>query len=292
MLRQRHVIADASCPVCESVGETFFHAMWGCPWVKKVWKLGGFKALIKKFTDGDIIGMLLLASTELKVSDFEFFIIIMWELWNHRNNVCSGKKAWKPGELLEWSASFLRDYRNACAGVKQEQAGARQSRWSPPPIDVVAISVDAAVRAENRRVGLGIMARDSKGVVLGAETTVLHLGLSPQVAEASAVFHGMLFALDKGWSRIVIQSDCMEVISAIQKRGARATELGTVLNDIFILVSRFENISFIFHPRGCNKAAHVLASYACNFVSGASWSDSAPPCVLHEAESDLRGISP
>ena len=77
------------------------------------------------------------------------------------------KKVWKPGDLLEWSTGFLRDYRRACFGTNHERVKVLPSKWSSPPADVVAISVDAAVRAEDRRIGLGIVARDSKGSMLG-----------------------------------------------------------------------------------------------------------------------------
>ena len=152
--------------------------------------------------------------------------------------------------------------------------------------------MDAAVRAEDRRIGIGVVARNSNGEVLGSETKVVHLGLSPQVAEALAVLQGMLFALDMGWYHVIIQSDCLEVILASRSLRAPATELGTVLNDIFVILPRFDDLSFYFHPRGCNKVAHVLANFACNFHSGARWLGSAPPCAMHEVETDLQGISP
>lgn len=46
--------------------------------------------------------------------------------------------------------------------------------------------------------------------------------------------------------------------------GAPALELGTVINNILLLSPRFDNLTFVFRPRGCNKVAHVLASPRCN----------------------------
>ena len=188
LLQHRHISSDGRCPVCVTEGETIHHAFWGCHWAKKVWKLGEFKDLIRCFRGGDTIVMLLLASTRLKVRTFELFLIIMWELWNHRNEVCSGQKVWKPDALLEWSGLFLRDYQEACGVLKEKREAAPPRKWNPPPTNKVAISVDAAVRAKDRRIGLGVIARNTKGEILGSETKIIHLGLSPKFLKLRRCF--------------------------------------------------------------------------------------------------------
>ena len=55
------------------------------------------------------------------------------------------------------------------------------------------------------------------------------------LAEASAILFGMAFARELGQTRILIQTDCLEVATATKSGKIPPTELGTVLNDIKLI---------------------------------------------------------
>ena len=42
ILERRKVTNEVWCPICLIVPETIMHAIWGCSWTRKVWKLAGF----------------------------------------------------------------------------------------------------------------------------------------------------------------------------------------------------------------------------------------------------------
>ena len=81
------IITDNRCPICSGLAETVHHALWGCKWSRKVWKEAGFGGILTPHGEGDAFDNILRAADSLEVSNFEFYITIIWELWNHRNNV-------------------------------------------------------------------------------------------------------------------------------------------------------------------------------------------------------------
>ncbi|EXB60957.1 Importin subunit alpha [Morus notabilis] len=80
-------------------------------------------------------------------------------------------------------------------------------------------------------VGIGIVARDRQGVVLGACFIRIPGRFSPHVAECMAVREGALFAVSNGFSEWVIESDVINAVQKVQTPSDRASEAG-VIQDI------------------------------------------------------------
>ena len=116
VLAKKRITSDDSCPVCQEARETVFHTFWGCRWSRRVWKEVGFGHILPPFRDSDIFDAILRATETLEVGFHELFITIIWELWNHRNNVLAGRSAWSQPQLVQWTVSFLEEYRAATVG--------------------------------------------------------------------------------------------------------------------------------------------------------------------------------
>ncbi|KAK8610890.1 hypothetical protein V6N13_082046 [Hibiscus sabdariffa] len=80
----------------------------------------------------------------------------------------------------------------------------------PPQSGTVAISVDGAF-IHDQSTGIGVVARDSNGVVLG-ELAQHSFGLPySDYAEVIAILAGLQLACDRGWDRIVLETNCAKV---------------------------------------------------------------------------------
>ncbi|KAK2633860.1 hypothetical protein Ddye_028652 [Dipteronia dyeriana] len=101
----------------------------------------------------------------------------------------------------------------------------------------------------------------------------------PQTTEALATLEGCRLAINRNLMPAVLESDALVVVRAICKRGAIFSKVGIVMDDILLLLNRFD-ISFVnFVPRLANIVAHGLAKYDLSFEGEALWVRDCSVCV-------------
>ncbi|KAH7569150.1 hypothetical protein JRO89_XS06G0113900 [Xanthoceras sorbifolium] len=77
--------------------------------------------------------------------------------------------------------------------------------WRPPDQDLFEINSDAALSVSEKMVGLGVVIRDSKGLVMLSSSRNLDACYSPNIAEAKAILFGMQLAIDSGLLPAVVE---------------------------------------------------------------------------------------
>ena len=150
----------------------------------------------------------------------------------------------------------------------------------------MAITVDVAVDTRAGKIGTRCVIRDYRGWVIALKIGVKNYSFSPTLAEAFAISGGLRLAADLGLERVVVQSDCREVVLAVKNDNILSTELGTILDDIKVRRNAFSSFSISFLPRSCNVVAHNMARYALGFTSNSRWLGLVPPCALQEVIKD------
>lgn len=66
------------------------------------------------------------------------------------------------------------EFRKASSYEQKGHCSRNNSRWSPPEQGVTKINVDATIKTNDDKVGLGVVARDWEGkVLLSASNTIL-----------------------------------------------------------------------------------------------------------------------
>jgi hypothetical protein len=88
----------------------------------------------------------------------------------------------------------------------------------------------------------------------------------PLVAKSLAVRDGVIFAKLRGYPKVIIETDCLELVNLWNNRhGSRsAVELGE-------LVLSFSSFSIQHISRSANTAAHLCAKAACKLLRTSSW---------------------
>ena len=96
------------------------HAIWGCRWRAKTWKLAGLANVVADTRDETAINIFLKALDHGEVRNLDFFITLSWEIWNVRNNMVAGGGGWDPSELIRWTGDFLDEYKRANTVIRVE----------------------------------------------------------------------------------------------------------------------------------------------------------------------------
>ncbi|KAL4347254.1 hypothetical protein GQ457_17G008900 [Hibiscus cannabinus] len=136
-------------------------------------------------------------------------------------------------------------------------------RWRPPPTGSVKINVDGAFLPSARLGAVGVLARDSSGVVLGSFTRPVPVIGPASAVEASALFAGLEFAIARGWASALVESDAAVLVNKLHRPTSDLSLLGELLAPSRNLVAASRGCLRVgFVPRSANSAAHTLASWA------------------------------
>ncbi|KAL0310148.1 UNVERIFIED_CONTAM: hypothetical protein Sangu_2458200 [Sesamum angustifolium] len=118
--------------------------------------------------------------------------------------------------------------------------------------------------------GWELFARDDQGSCLWWSSKRITRGGNGEIAEAMAVRHGLELGARLGWSSVIIESDCANLISKILSPDHDMSFIGPIVADSRTLAASFQLCSFNLVPRYCNTVAHVLAKSGVGSLEGIS----------------------
>ena len=129
--------------------------------------------------------------------------------------------------------------------------------WKPPNLGVYKVNFDGALFLEQRCTGLGLVVRDSVGLVMAALSQRVRLPGSADVVEALAARRAICFAQELNLHNVVIEGDSLKVIQAIIDTRPVQNLYGHIIDEIRLLSSSFI-CNFLHVNRKGNKLAHAL----------------------------------
>jgi ribonuclease HI len=138
----------------------------------------------------------------------------------------------------------------------------RKEVWKKPPEGKLLINVDVSFRPENGSGSTDAVIRDSSGSFIAASHSYFEHVVDAPSAELMAVKDGLLLARHIGCNRIIIQSDCLEVVETVQQGGFLAAAGAPIYDECNHLWQEFQSISIEHCDRESNQVAHVLAREA------------------------------
>ncbi|XP_074293374.1 uncharacterized protein LOC141620388 [Silene latifolia] len=280
------------CSLCNSFFETSLHLFKDCVVAKRVWE--GLELNDDEEEGcGQLRDWIELRWRDLGAREHCKFMVGCWALWEHRNKVVFDTKEVDPDGVVRRALDVLMEiegggWQGELRKKGELRRGGDEARrgWLAPARGVVKVNVDAGVK-EEEGVSLGMVCRDEEGRVLWGSTVVLEQAWDPRVAEAVAVFEGMKEAAQRGHSKVVIESDCLPIVDALQKAKTGRSMLALVLDDILAFRNSFVSISWAYTSRKNNCVAHALAHVLPRVVGRTVWSEALPPVANSAVLFDL-----
>jgi hypothetical protein len=81
-------------------------------------------------------------------------------------------------------------------------------KWSKPKMGWVKLNWDAAMDIPAKKLGLGVVVRDSCGVLVAAKAAIIPFISDPTTGEALAAWSATTLTRDLGLQRVVLEGDC------------------------------------------------------------------------------------
>lgn len=130
-----------------------------------------------------------------------------------------------PGQSKKTATDFLRKYREAesSLAVGSVSAGILQN-WKPPTSQLYKLNVDAATFANGS--GVGAVICNAAGEVMAALLARVEAVADSEEAEALACWKAMEFAIDTGFSELIVEGDNLLVMSVVSSTSPNWSRLG------------------------------------------------------------------
>ena len=162
--------------------------------------------------------------------------------------------------------------------MRQQPSG---DTWQPPPTEAYKLNFNATVFSDLGRSSYGAIIWNEKEEVMAAMTASGPMVRTSDEPELLACRKAIEFAVDAGFSRMIIEGDNINVIHAISSSAENTSPFGNVVDDIRHLMWGLQWFSVHCIRRGENRVAHVLAQYARNNLDEDVYSmeDSPPPAM-------------
>ena len=213
----------------------------------------------------------------------EVVLVQAWLIWNQRNRVVHGGKFHDPGWLNNRARELLEEYRTALALMGPAYGRqSTQDTWQPPPPLVFKLYFEAALFLTLNSSGFGAVIRNEKGEVMAAMEAKGPEVFCSEEAELLACRKATEFAVDAGFSELVIEGDNSSVMKAISAMQVNHSILGNVIWDVHHLIGNLQWVRTECIKRGRNRVAHELAQFARNISHDLFWMEDVPP-IAREA---------
>jgi hypothetical protein len=204
---------------------------------------------------------------ELQSPSLEIVFTTTWDLWNAQNEMFWDGRIITVTDLCQRAAVLYLESGSLEKCDAALNIGIPTIKWRAPVGANYKMNVACRLNAAKDHVGVGIVIRDSKGIVCGAFcTSIVHGGDFFQ-EHARAILVGLRFALDIGIFRVEVEEGCSDLFGMVQKGSPCLAANGVLVDDICGFIPNFQFISFSFVKNICNKAITALAIEALSLTS-------------------------
>ncbi|KAJ1377551.1 Ribonuclease H domain [Sesbania bispinosa] len=197
------------------------------------------------------------------------FLAALWWLWCWRNNACLGDKSWSIEFVLRSISLSHDEFLQILGPQRRSLIGLYcQSYWQPLPPGSSKLNVDGSHLPSSQRIGVGGILRDENKSWISGFSGFQGIGTVVE-AKYLAILMGLEFAWNKGVKNLVIESDCLDVISELNLPSSLSSHPNYgLLCKIRSILNRDWVVTLQHVARDANRPTDCLAKF------GSSYDDS------------------
>lgn len=222
VLASKHMKVKEQCPECKLGPDSIQHFLFECQRSCEVWRQLGLYDIIKKkcakYKSGEevVLELLHMDASEINILGCpnlrEMVATTAWYLWFEHRKIYHGEEIQSASRIALAIRGLSANFTIACA----HNAKIHSSGWEKPPKGYVKLNVDAGFDQDLLQGSVGAIVRDQNGQFIAATNEKIEISYDLNMAEALAVRFGMNLAKTLGCSKVVINSDNLEVVEALK----------------------------------------------------------------------------
>ncbi|KAL4334456.1 hypothetical protein GQ457_07G010000 [Hibiscus cannabinus] len=121
--------------------------------------------------------------------------------------------------------------------------------WQTPVENVIKLNCDATYDAQSNKSFSGVICRDSARLIMASCTSLQSHVADAFIAEALACLQAVNCARDLGFSRVIVEGECLIVIKKVCSKTANVSLISPVIYYIREVAKGFEDVTFCFAHR-------------------------------------------
>ncbi|RVW83501.1 hypothetical protein CK203_064945 [Vitis vinifera] len=224
-----HVDTPMCCPICRSEPETTLHALVECVVARDVWHESGLAMLQGNF--GSFMDWLATMFTYCDSVVFAKYLAVCWGLWWRRNDVVWNGRIRHSQQVVNGCFTMLESWFHANETLATAVTiPSYSSKWQKPDYGWININVDGAVFLDKD--AIGAVFRDHQGRFMGGFAKPFPHQTLLEVVEALGVREVLSWIHERSRSRIVVETDCLLVVQAIQHKSCPNMSFGFIMQTV------------------------------------------------------------
>ncbi|XP_041027010.1 uncharacterized protein LOC121267230 [Juglans microcarpa x Juglans regia] len=216
---QKECTGDPRCPICLQNEESVVHVLWSCPASTDVWAERGSPVHKWNSNGGGFEELWQEMVRKLRQSELERVVAIMHSIWYRRNAWVFESSFSSPKSVIKKALVRLDDYQKALRDGRTEVRKTKQVKqigeWQKPEDPSVKVNFDAAVNHKEKRMGVGVVIRDSMGDVLVSLSAQIQWVNSQFMAECKALSKALELCKDLGFYNAWFEGDAKGVVDGV-----------------------------------------------------------------------------
>ncbi|KAK8572928.1 hypothetical protein V6N12_028968 [Hibiscus sabdariffa] len=198
----------------------------------------------------------------LSSEQFAFLIVLLWNIWNHRNRwIHSGQLI--PARLVAEYAQLVHgDYEQVAENLGDSIPCAQEKKWRKPEPGVIKINVDGAWNVTTRMAAIGVIVRDHHGMMIDGCAKMMEGAHTAETVKGSE--------LAQWWILLLLELPELTAEEAIGREESK----------LFILALAFEQEKIPFHPSVHTAPPPLLCSIGLKAPIPVQWLELILPLTL------------
>ncbi|XBH72225.1 hypothetical protein VPH35_099569 [Triticum aestivum] len=180
----------------------------------------------------------------------------MWIIWSSRNNYTHEDVKYQPGRSIVLVKELIQALYIPSEAV--DRRSLEKEKWKPPEEGWCKINPDASVDVNGGSSAIGLVVRNHGGELMLARSRKLLGVTDPYCAELLGVREAVCLAMEKGWTRVTIESYCKTIIDEYMATECRSTG-SPITSEIKSYLQNFQGLRVNYVRRQANEAAHWCA---------------------------------
>ena len=167
----------------------------------------------------------------------------VWSIWNQRNQIRLRQPSCNTDHLARAAQDRYAEF-TALQPPFRQRTQQQRVTWHPPPTNVYKINYDGVVFAKENKLGIGVVVRDSNGLVIASMAQQLPQAYKAVEIEAMAASRASEFGVEIGIHQAILEGDSTIVVIALAKGDFGAAPYSLFLkeaNNFFLFYSKLSH---------------------------------------------------
>ncbi|OMO67981.1 hypothetical protein COLO4_29952 [Corchorus olitorius] len=225
-LQRRGLEVNPKCPRCEKEDETVDHALIECEKAEQV-RLMVHEAYENSKQE-------VVATDQMRFGNLnwaDIALVMSWAICGARNKKVHEDLEYSASETTAFVISYIMEFQRCKKRLLHKQISIA-AQWLAPEQNVIKVNFDGAFDSVANIGGYGVIARDYKGLVLGAYAGRVDFVLDAFAAEGVAALKAITCARHMGFSRIILEGDALTVIRKVNSEDTDLSPIAAYIADL------------------------------------------------------------